>query len=294
MVAIRISCSRGLDGYICWNRILPILLSFVDGIYSGVSFGTVCYPRHTGRVFNVWLHYASRGVYIRGDLKRGVEFYRWRCLCQCGEDIVYYDAYNYESISQFNSGHGALGFAYNETLTNRYYNENLKHRVNWNITGRFVLSKDISYANLTNNNFAHLIYTNHTTHLSIALAADESINDVLVAPVGSIVCLNTNTCPGSGDPPGQSGDTVTWISFNLYGYNGDDQWDGHGIMEAAAQLGGADCGLGNYFDDNGVSSIGKWCAAASLTGCQPGIGSIIVGELYINAYGGIDSQCDSF
>jgi hypothetical protein len=210
-----------------------------------------------------------------------------------GSDTVqkrtdFLDAYGDDFVNNLNLFFNDYGFSYNHTHTNYYYNE---MKFAWsaeNITGRFILSRDVSSLSSETTGYAHLIFTNHIERLSVAIATKEGLTDI-IRPLSKRTNCDQLGCTGSGT----TGE-ATWMSFNVYGYNSDYVWDGNGIREAAAQLGVSSSGEAEYLDDNDVVHGGKWCDAASLENNFPGQNSIVVGESYFNAYGGIDTQYQSF
>jgi hypothetical protein len=177
-----------------------------------------------------------------------------------------------------------IGFVYNDTHTQSSYQNYLDGLLDSNIVGRFVMSKEVTDYNVTSA-YAHLVFTNHTTHQSVAIVPD----GVLGKALGNL--QSRESC---GDQPCEGGATLEWMSYNVYGWNGADQWDGNGIKDTMGDLGSSSSYELQYLNDNDIESVGKFCAAASLPGNRPGVDSIIVGEVYLEAYGGIDSQCDSW
>ncbi|KAK6200998.1 uncharacterized protein RJT21DRAFT_113651 [Scheffersomyces amazonensis] len=102
--------------------------------------------------------------------------------------------------------------------------------------------------------------------------------------------LTWNTPPDSLEK--RSSNEVTYVSFNSYGLNMDlarnfeasDHTVAHTVAESLS-----DSSWVNYYD--GIAS--KYCMALG-TNDKAGVDSIIVGEVYVQAYGGIDNECDSF
>jgi hypothetical protein len=90
-----------------------------------------------------------------------------------------------------------------------------------------------------------------------------------------------------------------WASFNTYGLNTDTAHIVTDNMNAEADA--VFQGIGNKLtvqiqpcsDDRCYGTYSKACLAAGQSS-NMGQDSDIVGELYFNAYGGIDSECDSF
>ena len=89
-------------------------------------------------------------------------------------------------------------------------------------------------------------------------------------------------------------ETVNWMSFNTYGEN---MSEGSLYEESLDEDANASATSADYGVDGWVESFdyysSKFCLGASPPGEGQGQDSIIVGEVYTNAYGGVDSFCDS-
>jgi hypothetical protein len=97
----------------------------------------------------------------------------------------------------------------------------------------------------------------------------------------------------------QSSLSVDWMSFNTYGENMNE---GNGylgnmedvekdVVENANQAASIQFDTAFAQSDSGEFPS-KFCLGASPNGQQAGQESIIVGEVYMNQWGGVDSDCD--
>jgi hypothetical protein len=77
------------------------------------------------------------------------------------------------------------------------------------------------------------------------------------------------------------------MSFNTYGEN----MSAGSLYEDASKT-SADYGVDGWFESFDYFSS-KFCLGASPPGEAQGQDSVIVGEVYTNSYGGIDTFCDS-
>ena len=92
--------------------------------------------------------------------------------------------------------------------------------------------------------------------------------------------------------------SISWLSFNTYGENMNEAngysnniYDAEFVESANALAGQNDDFFGTQ--ESGEGWPNKFCVGLSPTGQAVGKESMIVGEVYENAWGGIDSNCDS-
>ncbi len=96
--------------------------------------------------------------------------------------------------------------------------------------------------------------------------------------------------------------TVSWVSFNTYGENMNESngylgnVDGMYAQDVDCGAHGVDCEYSsdyvNFAEQDTGEFVSKYCLGLSPQGQSAGKESMIVGEVYMNAWGGIDSGCD--
>lgn len=124
------------------------------------------------------------------------------------------------------------------------------------------------------------------TSLSQLSATIESY-DTFASAGGSNVSVSRREYNDYGD---------TWVSYNAYGYDASVTQDA--INEMYYVVEGTSEALGYYVTTTKeypsglaeIDSVSKFCLAMAQDAI-PGEKSIIVGEIYMGAYGGIDGEC---
>ncbi len=192
----------------------------------------------------------------------------------------YYDADTHRFLNQT---YGTMLDSYNTTILSVSWMETLPDA---NHTGGV-----LENLNMTNGRFVTLL---DNGVIRTALGATASMGHIVeefdrFKRFGSLTNpLNLKKRDGVAAPD--------WLSFNTYGEN---------MKEGAQFLGdfnnvqntireGQNLGtVANWVQASSGEYQSKFCCAASPSGNGPGQNSIIVGEVYMNDFGGIDGECDS-
>ncbi|RFU23865.1 hypothetical protein B7463_g12479, partial [Scytalidium lignicola] len=145
--------------------------------------------------------------------------------------------------------------------------------------------------NLTlNMTLGRLVTLNDNGVIRVAIGATSGLGQIM----DGFDAFKSSKSTAAAPSKRQSSETVDWISFNTYGENMEE---GGEFLEAVDEDANASASSADYSVDGWAEGFDyystKFCLGASPANNGLGQNSIVVGEVYTNAYGGIDTFCDS-